>query len=169
MNFNWTERRIKQFIGRQKTYEATAEKIGQLNERKLGSYIRPQTLKTQERFDRYVEAIDSAPEKALKRLRRRQLEEQKFLEKGYTSAIYEAIEGIVYEVREYIPAYRQFSHEISPKVTAEEIERLDSLVQKLHKYPQLEETGEIEAELADMYIQQVKEEIYDLLLEIQGR
>lgn len=169
MILDWTERRIKQFIGRQKTYENIAEKIGQLNERKLGSYIRPQTLKTQERFDKYVEVIDSTPEKALKRLRRWQLKEQKFLEKGYTSAIYEAIEGIVYEVREYIPAYSQFSHEISPKVTSEEIERLDRLVQKLHKYEQLEETGEIEAELADMYIQQVKEEIYDLLLEIQGR
>lgn len=169
MILDWTQRRINQFIAKQKTYETIAEKIGQLNERKLGSYIRPQTLKTQERFDRYIEATHSTPEKALKRLRRRQLEEQKFLEKGYTSAIYEAIEGIVYEVREYIPAYRQFSHEISPKVTAEEIERLDKLVQKLHKYLKLEETGEIEAELADVYIQQVKEEIYDLLLEIQGR
>lgn len=169
MKLDWTERRIKQFIGRQKTYETTAEKIGQLNERKLGSYIRPQTLKTQERFDRYIEATHSTPEKALKRLRRWQLKEQKFLEKGYTSEIYEAIGGIVYEVREYIPAHGQFSHEISPKVMAEEIERLDRLVQKLHKYEQLESTGEIEANLADMYIQQVKEEIYDLLLEIQGR
>lgn len=169
MKLDWTYRRIKQFIGRQKTYESIAEKIGQLNERKLGSHIRPQTLKTQERFVKYIEVIDSTPEKALKRLRRWQLEEQKFLEKGYTSAIYEAIAGIVYEVREYIPAYGQFSHEISPKVTADEIERLDRLVQKLHKYEQLQSTGEIEADLADMYIQQVKEEIYDLLLEIQGR
>lgn len=169
MKLDWTERRIKQFIGRQKAYENIAEKIGQLNERKLGSYIRPQTLKTQERFDRYIEAIDLTPEKALKRLRRRQLEEQKFLEKGYTSAIYRAIKGIVYEVREYIPAYYQFAREISPKATAEEIERLDKLVQKLHKYWLRESTGEIEAELADMYIQQTKEEIYDLLLEIQGR
>lgn len=169
MKLDWTERRIKQFIGRQKTYETTAEKIGQLNERKLGSHIRPHTLKTQDQLSGYIEVISSTPEKALKRLRRRQLEEQKFLEKGYTSAIYEAIEGIVYEVREYIPAYSKFAHEISPKATAEEIERLDSLVQKLHKYRQLEETGEFEVDLADMYIQQIKEEIYDLLLEIQGR
>ena len=169
MMLDWTERRIKQFIGRQKTYETIAEKIGQLNERKLGSYIRPYTLKTRERFDRYTESVYLAPEEALKRIRRRQLEEQKFLEKGYTSEIYKAIKGIVYEVREYIPAYSQFAHEISPKATAEEIERLDRLVQELHKYEQLEETGEIESELADMYIQQIKEEIYDLLLEIQGR
>lgn len=169
MKLDWTDRRIKQFIGRQKTYKTIAEKIGQLNERKLGSHIRPLILKTEEQFALYIEAIDSTPEKALKRLRRRQLKEKKFLEKGYTSAIYEAVEGTVHEVREYIPAYAQFSHEISPKVTAEEIERLDRLVQKLHKYEQLESTGEIEADLADMYIQQIKEEIYDLLLEIQGR
>lgn len=169
MKLDWTERRIKQFIGRQKTYETTAEKIGQLNERKLGSYIRPYTLKTQERFDKYIEGLDSAPEKFLKRLRNRQLEEQKFLEKGYTSAIYDAVLGIAYEVREYIPARAKLAQEISPKITAEEIERLDRLVQKLHKYEQLNKTGEVEAELVDMYIQQIKEEIYDLLLEIQGR
>lgn len=164
MKLDWTQERIKQFIDRQKSYESIAEKIGQLNERKLGAYVRPFTLTTEQKFDEYIDRA-GPPE----RLRRAQLKEKRMLESGYTTAIYNAVSGFVHEVREYIPAYAQFSHEISPKVTAEEIERLDRLVQKLHKYEQLESTGEIEAYLADMYIQQVKEEIYGLLLEIQGR
>ena len=169
MNLDWTQRRIKQFIDSQKLYESTAEKIGQLNERKLASHIRPMTIKTKEQFDEYIETTGLEPEKTLQRLRKRQLQEKKFLERGYTSAIYEAVKGIVYEVREYISSYGRFTHEISSKATAEEIERLDKLVQKLHKYGQLEAKGELEGELADLYIQQTKEEIYDLLLEIQGR
>lgn len=169
MKLDWTQRRIKQFIARQKSYESIAEKIGQLNERKLGSYIRPMTIKTEEQFFQYVERMTPLSEKMLKRFRERQLQDKKFLELGYTSSIFDAVINIVYEVREYIPSYGKFAHEISPKITAEEIERLDKLVQKLHKYEQMEATGELEAELVDQYIQQIKEEIYDLLLEIQGR
>lgn len=164
MKLDWTQRRIKQFIGRQKSYESIAEIIGQLNERKLGSYVRPYTLTTEQKFGEYVGRVGS-PE----RLRRAQLEEKRMLESGYTRAIYNAVLGFVYEVREYMPSYSKTAKELSPKITAEEIERLDRLVQKLHKYEQLGETGEIEAELADFLIQQTKEEIYDLLLEIQGR
>lgn len=164
MKLDWTQRRIKQFIGTQKSYESIAEKIGQLNERKLGSYVRPYTLTTEQKFGEYVNRAGS-PE----RLRRAQLQEKRMFESGYTRAIYNAVSGFVYEVREYMPSYAQIAKELSPKITAEEIERLDKLVQKLHKYWNLSETGEIDAELVDFLIQQTKEEIYDLLLEIQGR
>lgn len=164
MKLDWTQKRIKQFIDRQKSYESIAEKIGQLNERKLGAYVRPFTLTTQQKFDEY---IDRAGQPEI--LRRAQLKEKRLLELGYTTAIYNAVSGFVYEVREYIPSHAKTAKEISPKITAEEIERLDRLAQKLHKYEQLRETGEMESYLADFYIQQTKEEIYDLLLEIQGR
>lgn len=164
MKLDWTQRRIKQFIERQKSYESIAEKIGQLNERKLGSYLRPYTLTTEQKFGEYIDRVAS-PE----RLRRKQLKEKRMLELGYTEAIYKTVHGFVYEVREYIPANAKTAREISPKITAEEIERLDKLVQKLHKYWQLSETDEIDVDLADFLIQQTKEEIYGLLLEIQGR
>lgn len=164
MKLDWTQRRIKQFIDRQKAYESIGEKIAQLNERKLGAYIRAFTLTTEQKFDKYVD-IGGQPQK----LRRAQLEEKRMLESGYTKAIYNAVYGFVCEVREYIPAYAKTARKLSPKITAEEIERLDRLVQKLHKYEQLAKTDEIEADLTDFLIQQTKEEIYDLLLEIQGR
>lgn len=164
MKLDWTQRRIKQFIERQKSYESVAEQIGQLNERKLGSYVRPYTLTTEQKFSEYIGRVGS-PE----RLRRAQLEEKRMLESGYTRAIYNAVLGFVYEVREYMPSYAQIAKELSPKITADEIARLDALVQNLYNYEDRRHADEISQEYADFLIQQKKEEIYDLLLEIQGR
>lgn len=164
MKLDWTQRRIKQFIGRQKSYESIAEKIGQLNERKLGAYVRPYTLTTEQKLGEYVDRVGS-PE----RLRRAQLEEKRMLELGYTAAIYNAVSGFVYEVREYISSYAKTAKELSPKITADEIDRLDALVEKLHNYESVRDREEMPQEYADFLIQQTKEEIYDLLLEIQGR
>lgn len=163
-NMGLTDRQIDSFLNKQNEYVNTQSEARKINKKYVGKNKSPIAITSVKGLYDYISNSALSPKQAIRRLRTRQINEEKRVESGYTNAIFESVKEAIKQVRQYYTGnLNNLSEKVSANISQEDFDLLSDYASRIYKYIEAQEGGALEESIADEFISLYTEQITEIL------